>query len=321
LTLGVVAGAVMLVGALAPAAHAQDYPSQPIRLVLPWSPGGTTDILGRIIGPKLSEQLGQPVVIENRPGGGSHVGTDYVAKARPDGYTITLVTPEITMGPSLFKKLNYNVLTDFKPISLVADVPLVLLSKPALPVKNLKELVAYARANPGKINYGSGGVASSSHLAVELIISETKINMVHTPYKATGPAMIGLLAGEVDLLVPAMPTALPHIHAGKARALAVLGKERNPALPDVPTPTELGMDVEVVNWWGILVPAATPANVVRRLHAAWSKVAAMPETAEAIKKTGCRPLSSNPEQFADFMKAEVTRWAKIIKEANVPPLD
>lgn len=321
MTLGVIAGVMLLVGALVSAGHAQSYPSQPIRLVLPWSPGGTTDILGRIIAPKLSEQLGQPVVIENRPGGGSHVGTEYVAKARPDGYTIILVTPEITMGPSLFKKLNYNVLTDFKPISLVADVPLVLLSKPALPVKNLKELVAYAKANPGKINYGSGGIASSSHLAVELIISETKINMVHTPYKATGPAMVGLLAGEVDLLVPAMPTALPHIEAGKARALAVLGKERNAALKDVPTPRELGMDVEVVNWWGILVPAATPANIVSRLHAAWSKVAAMPETAEAIKKTGCTPLSSSPEQFAEFMKAEVTRWAKIIKEANVPPLD
>jgi tripartite-type tricarboxylate transporter receptor subunit TctC len=320
MTLGAIAGVTLLVGALVSAGHAQSYPSQPIRLVLPWSPGGTTDILGRIIAPKLSEQLGQPVVIENRPGGGSHVGTEYVAKARPDGHTIILVTPEITMGPSLFKKLNYNVLSDFKPISLVADVPLVLLSKPALPVKNLQELVAYAKANPGKINYGSGGIASSSHLAVELIISETKINMVHTPYKATGPAMVGLLAGEVDLLVPAMPTALPHIEAGKARALAVLGKERNAALKDVPTPRELGMDVEVVNWWGILVPAATPANIVSRLHAAWSKVAAMPETAEAIKKTGCAPLSSSPEQFAEFMKAEVTRWAKIIKEANVPPL-
>ena len=320
-TAGVIVGVVLLVGTMMSPTHAQSYPSQPIRFILPWAPGGTTDILARIIGPRLSEQLGQPLVIENRPGGGSHIGTDFVAKARPDGYTIVLVTPEIAMGPSLFKKLNYNVLKDFAPISLVAKVPLVLLSKPALPVKNLNELVAYAKANPGKINYGSGGIASSSHLAVELLISEAKINMVHTPYKATGPAMIGLLGGEVDLLVPAMPTALPHIAAGKARALAVLDKERSPSLPDVPTPKELGMDVEVVNWWGILVPAATPADVVKRLHTAWTKVAASPDTEEAIKKTGCTPLSSTPEQFSDFMKAEVTRWAKIIKEAKVPPLD
>jgi tripartite-type tricarboxylate transporter receptor subunit TctC len=313
--------AALAVGAMASPGAAQSYPTQPIRFILPWAPGGTTDILARIVGPRLSEQLGQPVVIENRPGGGSHVGTDFVAKARPDGYTIVMVTPETAMGPSLFRKLNYNVLTDFKPISLVAQVPLVLLSKPDLPVKSLKELVAYAQANPGKINYGSGGIASSSHLAIELLMSETKTNMVHTPYKATGPGMVGLLAGEVDLLVPALPTALPHIEAGKVRALAVLSKERNRALPNVPVPREFGIDVEVINWWGILVPAATPANVASRLHTAWTKVAAMPETAEAIKKTGCDPLTSSPEQFGEFIKQEVVRWAKIIKAANVPPLD
>ena len=313
--------AALVIGATASPGAAQSYPIQPIRFILPWAPGGTTDMLARIVGPRLSEQLGQPVVIENRPGGGSHVGTDFVAKARPDGYTIVMVTPETAMGPSLFKKLNYNVLTDFKPVSLVAQVPLVLLSKPDLPVKNLKELIAYAQANPGKINYGSGGIASSSHLAIELLMSETKINMVHTPYKATGPGMVGLLAGEVDLLVPAMPTALPHIEAGKARALAVLSKERNAALPNVPTPRELGLDVEVINWWGILVPAATPANVATRLHGAWMKVAAMPETQNAIRKTGCDLLTSSPEQFGEFIKAEVVRWGKIIKAAKVPPLD
>jgi tripartite-type tricarboxylate transporter receptor subunit TctC len=315
---GVIAVAVLLVAALAAPVGAQTYPNKPIRFILPFPPGGATDILGRIIGQKLSERLGQPVVADNRPGGAGNIGLEATAKARPDGYTIVLTVQTIAISPSLFKKLNYDPAKDFAPITLVGQIPNVVVVRPALPIKSLKELVEYARTNPRKLNFGSGGTGNANHLVFELLKNLTNTDLVHVPYKGVNQAMIGLMAGEVDMVSIGPPAALPHIHAGKVRALAVLQKERVPTLPDVPTAKEAGIEnFEVVSWYGILAPAGTPPDIVNRLNAEWIKIAAMPDTKEKMQSAGVGPLSSTPEQFADFIKAETVRWAKVIKEANL----
>lgn len=297
---------------------AQTYPNKPIRFILPFPPGGATDIFGRIIGQKLSEQLGQPLVSENRPGGAGNIGLEATAHARPDGYTIVLTVQTIAISPSLFKKINYDPIKDFAPISLVGQIPMVLVIRPSLPIRNLKELVEYARANPRKLNYGSGGTGNANHLVFELLKYLTKIDIVHVPYKGVNQAMIGLMSGEVDMVSIGPPAALPHIQSGKVRALAVLQKERVPTLPDVPTSREAGVDnFEVTSWYGILAPGGTPREIVRRLNSEWKKVSTAPDTLEKMESAGVEPLSSTPEQFSDFIKSEIARWAKVIKEANL----
>ncbi len=321
-TAGAIAGAVLLFGAMVAPLYAQTYPDRPIRFVLPFAPGGTTDILGRIIGPRLADRLGQSVVPENRPGAGGNVGAEFIAKARPDGYSIALVSSGHSISPSIYRQLNYDPIKDFAPVSLVARVHQVLLVRLSLPVKNLKELVAYAKANPGKLNYGSSGIGTTTHLAPELLKSLAKIDIVHVPYKGAGPSLIGLLGGEVDILVTAIPTSLSQIEAGKVRALAVLGNERAVALSSVPTAKEAGINnLEVPIWYGILAPAGTPRNIVNRLSAEWVKIAAMPDTSEKMQKAGGEPISSTPEQFLELIKADIVLWAKVIKEANIPKID
>jgi len=309
---------VLLGAAMVTPLGAQTYPNKPIRFILPFPPGGATDILGRIIGQKLAERLGQPVVPENRPGGAGNIGLDATANAKPDGYTIVLTVQTIAISPSLFKKLNYDPVKDFAPITLVGQIPNVVVVRPALPVKNLKELVAYAKANPKKLNYGSGGTGNANHLVFELLKNLTQVDMVHVPYKGVNQAMIGLMGGEVDMVSIGPPAALPHIQSGKVRALAVLQKERVPTLPDVPTSREAGVEnFEVVSWYGILAPAATPRDIVNRLNAEWIKIVAMPDTKAKMESVGVEPLSSTPEQFSDFIKTEIVRWSKVIKEANL----
>ena len=234
--------AVLLVAAAAAPLHAQTYPNKPIRLILPFQPGGTTDIIGRIIGQKYAERFGQPVVPENRPGAGSNLGIELAAKAKPDGYTMVLTSPALTVSPGLYKKLNYDPVKDLAPISMVVEGHYVLVIRPQLPIKNLKELVAYAKANPGKLNYGSGGIGTAPHLAGELLKSLAKINIVHVPYKGANLAMIGMMGGEVDMVVIGITNAVPQIQAGKVRGLAVLSNARVPALPDVPTAKEAGIE-------------------------------------------------------------------------------
>jgi len=316
----VIAGGLLFVGAMFPPACAQSYPDKPIRMILPTSPGGTTDITGRIIGPKLSEELGQPVVIENRPGAGGSLGAEFVAKARPDGYTILLTSGDLGVNATLYTKANFDTLKDLTAISTVAQVPLAMSVRPALPVNNLKEFVEYAKANPGKLTYASSGVGAMNHLAVEQLKSLTGINIVHAPYKATGPGIVGLMGGEVDMIVTAFPSVRSHAQAGKVKTIAMLSAERSPLMPDVPTAREVGFDdYEFPLWFMLLAPAETPREIVNRLHAAWNKVAAMPETKEMIKKTGCDlVVGPSPEYFAKFLKEDVARWAKIIKEANIP---
>ena len=298
--------------------RAQTYPNKPIKLVLPFPPGGATDILGRVIGQKLAEQLGQPVVSENHPGAAGNIGVEYASKQRPDGYTIVLAMQTFAISSLVYKKINFDPAKDLVPISLVAQIPNVLVVRPSLPAKNLRELVDYARANPGKLNFGSGGIAGSGHLAGELLKSLAKINLVHVPYKGANQAMIGVMGNEVDMVAIGTPASIPQIKAGKVRALAVLQSERVPSLPDVPTAKEAGVDnFHVANWYGILAPAGTPRDIINRLNAEWIKIAAMPDTNEKMQKTGTEPLSSTPEKFSEFIKLEVERWGSIIKEAKI----
>jgi tripartite-type tricarboxylate transporter receptor subunit TctC len=311
------AAVLLLVGAMVSPLCAQTYPSKPVRFILPYPPGGATDILGRIIGQKFTDQFGQPFVPENRPGAGGNIGTEIAAKAQPDGYTIVLASPALVISPGLYKKLNYDPIKDLAPISMALNGPYVLLIRPSLPVKSLKELVEYAKARPGKLNFG-GGIGTPPHLAGELLNSLAKIKMVHVPYKGVNQAMIGLMSNEVDMVVIGTPAALPQIQAGKVRALAVLTEQRVPSLPGVPTTREAGMENFLVSsWYGIMTTAGTPGDIIARLNAEWVKIAAMPDTREKLLKVEFEPVSSTPEQFSEFIKTEIARWSKVIKEANL----
>ena len=313
---------VLFIGVMVAPVFAQPYPNKPIRFIMPFGPGGGADIAGRIVGPKLSERFGQPVVIENRGGSGGNIGAELVAKARPDGYTILFLAMGGTISRSLYKKLNYDVTKDFAPISVAAQINQVLLVSPSLPVKNLKELVDYARANPGKLNFGSPGAGTTGQLTVELFKSYTKIDIVHVPYKGIGEALLGLIRGDVDMMSSNISSAVPQIKAGKVRALAALSDKRLLSLPDLPTATESGINRYAVPiWWGIVAPAGTPRDVVRRLNAEWVRSAATPDTIEKMRKSGIETVSNTPEEFAEMIKSEVVRWAKVIKEANIPRLD
>ncbi len=309
---------LLIVAATAPPLYAQTYPNKPIRLILPFQPGGTTDIIGRIIGQKYAERFGQPVVPENRPGAGSNLGIELAAKAKPDGYTMVLTSPALTVSPGLYKRLNYDPVKDLAPISMVVEGHYVLVIRPQLPIKNLKELVAYAKANPGKLNYGSGGIGTAPHLAGELLGSLAKIKIVHVPYKGANLAMIGVMGGEVDMVVIGITNAVAQIQAGKVRGLAVLSTARVPSLPDVPTAKEAGIEnFEVTSWYGLLAPAGTPRDIINRLNAEWAKIAADPDTKEKMQKAGFETVAVTPEQFAEFIKQDIARWGKVVKEANL----
>jgi tripartite-type tricarboxylate transporter receptor subunit TctC len=308
----------LLVGAMAAPLCAQTYPNKPIRLILPFQPGGTTDIIGRIIAAKYAERFGQPVVPENRPGAGSNLGIELTAKAKPDGYTIVLTSPALTVSPGLYKKLNYDPIKDLAPISMVVEGHYVLVIRPALPIKSLKDLVEYAKANPGKLNYGSGGVGTAPHLAGELLKSLAKINIVHVPYKGANLAMIGMMGGEVDMVVIGITNAVQQIQAGKVRGLAVLSSARVQPLPDVPTAKEAGIDhFEVTSWYGLLAPAGTPRDIINRLNAEWARIAAEADTKEKMQNAGFETISVTPERFSEFIRQDTARWGKVIKDANL----
>jgi len=311
--------AVAVLGVLMSAPlFAQTYPVRPVRFILPFPAGGPTDILGRIIGQKLSAELGQSVVPENRPGAGGNVGTEYAAKQLGDGYTIVLASPSLSISPVLYKKLAYDPVRDFAPISLVAEIPNILLVHPSVPAKTLKEFVQLAKANPGKLNFGSGGLGTSNHLGSEMLKGLTGINIVHVPYKGSNEAMVAMMGGHVDMVVIGVPPTLPHIKAGRVRPLAVLASRRLSYLPSVPTAAEAGVpNYEVGTTYGLLVPAGTPRDIINRLNADWIKIEAMADTKEKMRTAGYEPMTSTPEQYGEFIKTEMVRWAKVIKDANV----
>ena len=312
----VVLAVLMMVAAPAFAADAT-YPAKPVRLILPFPPGGPSDILGRALAQKLTEQIGQSVITDNRPGAGGNLGLEVTAKAPPDGYTVVLSSPLISISPSLYSKLNYEQ-KDLAPISLVAIIQNVLVVHPSVPARNLKELVAVARGSPGKLNYGSGGVGTTTHLAPALLESLTKIRMTHVPYKGSGQALIGLIAGQVDLLVIAVPAAAEQVKAGKARALAVLSEKRALPLPNVPTSGESGFESFVIDiWYGILAPAATPPAIVQRLNGEINKALAAPDMKDRLVAAGIQPVGNTPDQFASYIRSETGRFAKVIKEAGI----
>jgi tripartite-type tricarboxylate transporter receptor subunit TctC len=299
-------------------ASSQTYPVRPIRLILPFPPGGPTDITGRVIAQKLSEQLGQSVVPDNRPGAAGNIGLELAAKAPPDGYTIVLAAPPIAISPSLYKKLNYDAQKDLAPISLVAEIQNIVVAHNSVPAKTLKDLIQLARSNPGKLNFSSSGAGSTNHLASELLKGKYKLDMVHVPFKGSGPALVALMSGQVDWGTMAVPGAIPLVKAGKVRALAVLSEKRVPALPQVPTAVESGIEGFVVSiWYGILAPAGTPREIINRLNSEIKKALASPDLKERLANSGVDPLTSTPEQLASYIKSETVRYAKIIKDSGI----
>ena len=300
------------------AALAQAYPTKTIRLILPFPPGGPTDLIGRMVAQKLSAQVAQSVVADNRPGASGNLGLELTAKSPPDGYTIVLSSPVISLGPWLYSKLNYDPNKDLAPISLVGAVRNVLVVHPSVPARTLKELVQLARKNPGKLNYGSGGIGTTTHLAPEMLKSLEKLDIVHVPYKGSGLALIGVVSGQVDMLVMAAPAADAQIQAGRVRPLAVLSPDRLPALPNVPTAKESGYEnFEMSVWYGILSPAGTPREIISRLNAEINKAMTAPDMKEKLVAAGIEPLTGTPEAFAAFIRSESTRFGKVIKEAGI----
>ena len=299
---------------------AQAYPSKPVRMILPFPPGGPTDIVGRLVAQKLSEQLGLSVISDSRPGASGNVGLELASKAPPDGYTIVLSSPVISLSPHLYTKLNYDPQKDLAPIALVGAVRNVLVVHPSVPARTVKELVQIARKNPGKLNYGSGGVGTTTHLAPELLKNLEKLDIVHIPYKGSGLALIGLAGGQVDMEILAVPAALGQIQAGRVRALAVLAPQRAAQLPNVPTAKESGYpDFDMSVWYGILAPTGTPREIVNRLNAEINKAINAPDMKDKLAANGVDPLGGTPEQFAEFIRSESSRFGKVIKAAGIKP--
>ena len=315
---GFAIGAFAAILAAAPLG-AQPYPNKPLRLIIPFpGAGGGADFVGRVAGVKLSEGLGQPVVIENRPGAAGNIGLELGAKAQPDGYTVVIAPPSLTISPSLYKKLGYDPVKDLAPISLLAEIPNLLTIRQTIPANTLKEFVDYARASPGKLNFGTSGIGTSVHLATVLFMHQTGIDMVHVTYKGSSQALVAMIGNEVDLVVLGPTSALPHIKAGRVKALAVMRDTRLAALPQVPTLKEAGVEnSEVITWYGLLAPAGTPREIVRRLNAEWVKAAATPDTREKMAVAGVEVLTSSPEQFADMIRKEIPRWGKVVRDANI----
>ena len=303
------------------AAAAQQYPAKPVRFVVPFAPGGSTDTLARTLGVKLSDFVGQQVVVDNRPGANGNIGMEIVARAAPDGHTIVLgYIANLAIGPGLYEKLPFDPVKDYAPITQLASSPNVLVAHPAVPARNFKELIALAKAKPGQINFASASVASVGHLTGELLNNLAGIKMVHVPYKGSGQAVTDLLGGHVQLMFSGFSSTLPHIKSGKLRPLVVTGAQRSPALPDVPTIAESGFPgFEATAWYGVLAPAKTPKPIVTRLHAEIVKVLQLPDVKERLGNLGFEIVGSTPEQFAAYIKSEISKWEKVVKTSGAKP--
>jgi len=303
--------------ALAAAAPGQPYPNRPVRLVVPLSPGGFADTPARIITPHLSEALGQQVFVDNRPGAGATIGTDFVAKSKPDGYTLLFTGTPHVISPALYKNLPYDPLKDFESVLMVASGPYVLVVNPQLPVRSVQELIALAKAQPGKIDYASSGNGSAQHLVSALFASMAGIDLNHVPYKGSGPAMQDLLSGQVKVSFAGIPNVMPHVKAGKLRALAVSTPKRATDLPDVPTVAEAGVPgYDATLWLAVLAPAGTPSEIVQKLYTETAKVLRTPEVQQAIAPTGVEVSILGPHELPAFMRAEYEKWSKVARDTG-----
>ena len=307
--------------ACAAIAHGQSkeaWPGRPVRIVVPQTPGASTDLTARLIAQRLTSILGQPVIVENRPGAGSIVGTELVAKATPDGHTLLVVASSITLNPIIHKNLPFDPQRDLTPITQLSSFPNMLVVNPTLPVKSVQDLIALAKAKPGALNYGSAGTATGTHLSAELFKYMTGTDMVHVPYKGGGAAMPALIGGQVQLMFSTTVTALPHVRAGRLRAIAVTSGQRWPSLPEIPTIAESGVPgYDHTPWNGFLAPAKTPRNIISRLNEETAKILHLPETRSLFTSEGAEPVGNKPEEFAAIIKSETAKWTKVVKAAGI----
>jgi tripartite-type tricarboxylate transporter receptor subunit TctC len=314
------AAAVCAALAHSPAVHAQAYPSKPVKIVVPYAPGGPNDIVARLLAEKLTQANGQTFLVENRPGGGSNIGAEAVAKSAPDGYTLLVAATSHSINMTLFPKenLKYDLVRDFAPVSLLMTGPLVLVTGPNVPARNVKEFVALAKSKPGKMAYGSSGNGASTHLAGEMLNARAGIQTIHVPYKGSGPALTDLMGGQIDFMVDTLISSMPFVKGKKINALAVTGKTRSPALPDVPTVAEQGYPgFEAVAWIGLLAPAKTPPEIVAKLNADVKKILELSDVKGRLSEQGFNAEWQKPEVFGTYMKNEVQKWGAIVKSANV----
>ena len=316
----VVDGCAVLLLAASATAHSQGYPTRPVRLIVPASPGGGTDIAARMIAPKLSEYLGQQVVVDNRAGGNTIIGNEFVARAAPDGYTLLMGISSLAILPHVHARLPYDTGKDYAPVTQVVLMPNFLVLHPSLPARSVKELIAFAKPRAGQLNYGAGGVGTNPNLAMELLLSMTGLKIVYVPYKGQGPALIDLLAGHVSLMMASIQSVLSHVKSGRLRAIGVTSLKRATIAPDIPTIAEAGVPgFDVVQWFGVLAPANTPREIIAKLHA--GVVRALQDTAirERFISDGAEPVGGTPEEFSAVIRADLGKWSKVIKDAGIKP--
>ncbi|MBY0519960.1 MAG: tripartite tricarboxylate transporter substrate binding protein [Sphingomonas sp.] len=312
-------GVLAITGWASYAQAASTYPTKPIRIIVAYTPAGTTDILARAVGQKMSEAWGQTVLVDNRPGANGNIGTEISANATPDGYTILMATAATHgINNTLYPDLKWDAVKSFAPISLVAVVPNILVVNNTLPVKTVKELIAYGQANPGKLNHGSPGLGSTGHLSAELFKASTGLKMTHVPYKGSAPTLADLIGGQIQVVIDNIPPYLPHVQSGKIRGVAVTTAKRSPAAPNLPTMQEAGVaGYEAGSWFGLLAPAKTPKDIVQKLSAETARILKIPEVNERLSGLGAAPVGDTPDEFAAFIRSEQAKWRKVIQQAGI----
>ena len=309
---------IFIILCTATAASAQNYPVKPVRVIVPFAPGGSTDVVFRILAPRITESLGQPLLVDNRPGGGATIGMDLVAKSAPDGYTLGVANISFGANPSLLSKLPYDTARDFAPVSLVSIVTMVLAVHPSVPARSVKQFLALAKARPEGMNYASAGNGSATHLAFERFKHASGAKVLHVPYKGGGPAVVSIVSGETMTLFATIPSAIQHFQSGRLVPLGVSSAKRNPALPNLPTVAEAGVPgYEAIEWQGVVVPAGTPAPVIGRLHQAFARAVTLQEMKERFAAIGADAAGSTPDELAAFIRSELAGWAKVIKESGI----
>ena len=300
-------------------AHAQTWPARPIKLIVGYTPGGGVDINARLLAGKLSEILGQQVIVENKPGAGTNIANEFVAKAAPDGYTLLMNTSAVTINMSLFKNPPFNTLRDYVPVAVFSDSQNIMVVNAAKPFKSAADVINAARAKPGALTYGSAGAGSTQHLTGELFKLQTRTDMLHIPYKGSAPALTALMAGEIDMVFINVPAILPHVKSGRLRPLAAAGSKRSEILPEVPTLKESGINLVMALWYGVLAPAGTPKDIITKLAAAINKAAYSPDIKQRLLDQGAEPVGNTSEEFGAMVKEEVARWAEVVRAAGIKP--